>query len=92
MDAPKPNGQDWTIREQIIREEAVGISLQFELTEDGPILRISGDSIPVGTLEIGFTKDGLYGYGEVGVVCDRQPTWIRAPASPGPYGPRLQRG
>ena len=77
--ALKPNGKQWTIREQIIEDLVSGLTLQFEtdLENSAPFrLRIFGN-LPYGNREILFDVDG----GEAaagtypGGTC--RPSWLR---------------
>ncbi len=73
----KPEAGNWTVLEQVIRDEMTGLSIQFEVMPDGePRLRLFGPSLPHGNREICFD---LHGY-EAGAgtatagVC--RPAWI----------------
>ena len=68
MEALKPNGRTWTIREQIVRDPVSGLTLQFDVCADGSMrLRIFGDTLPHGNREIGFGPDGNREWSAVGV-------------------------
>ena len=78
--ALKPNGSAMTIREQIIKDDASGLTLQFAVvaSEDAPYrLRIFGDALPFGNREILFDRTGAEaGAGTSGSgACS--PSWLR---------------
>ena len=78
MDAVKPGGYDWTVKEQIIEDPSSGITLQFEVTPDGRrILRILGDAMPHGNQEIVFDVDGVRCWTRVAVRDKPRATWLR---------------
>lgn len=64
--AVKENAKMCVIREQIISDEASGLTFQFEVkkgiydgqTVNETVLRIFGDSLPYGNREIIFDPDG----------------------------------
>jgi len=81
-DARKPGGKDLRIKEQIVREHTLGVTLQFDVTDDGcPRVRILAKGLPVGCLEIGFNQDGLYRWTQVFVESGPDATWIRGAVS-----------
>lgn len=54
----RPNGKDWTIKEQIIEDIVTGITLQFEVAPDGaPSLRLYGD-FEFGNRDMSFSLEG----------------------------------
>lgn len=59
--AIKDDAQHWAIKEQIVEDEATGLTFQFEVVsddEDAPFrLRIYGD-LPFGNREIMFDRNG----------------------------------
>lgn len=78
MDALKPNGQDWTIREQIVRDANSGIVLQFEVAADGRrILRIRGEALPFGNQEITFGVDGELRSNRIATRAPSRVGWIK---------------
>jgi hypothetical protein len=57
--ALKPDGNLWTIREQIIEDPATGLAFQFEVMPDGSHrFRIFGD-LPFGNREFIFDDTGV---------------------------------
>jgi hypothetical protein len=55
----KPDGKLCTIREQIIEDQATGLTLQFEATPSGEIrLRIFGDILRFGNRDFAFDTHG----------------------------------
>lgn len=72
----KPNAQEWTVQEQIVEDEASGLTLQFEVNPDGtPRLRIYGPALPFGNREIVFDSDGIEaGAGTFAGLC--RPSWM----------------
>ncbi len=77
MGAVKPNGEEWTIKEQIVRDEVTGLTLQFELRPSGrPRLIITGDAVPFGNREIGFSHDGVECDGGTHVSECPNPGWV----------------
>ncbi len=77
--ALKPDGQPWTIREQIVRDRATGLTLQFETVSDDlqePYrLRIFGD-LPLGNREILFGRDGQRSGSGTALAGSCRPTWL----------------
>lgn len=72
----KPNAKDWTVKEQIIKDDASGLTIQFEVLPDGePRLRIYGKALPYGNREIMFHQDGTEaGAGTATGLC--RPVWF----------------
>ena len=62
----KPDGKKCVIREQIIQDDATGLTFQFEVkpgicdgkTVEETVLRVYGESLPFGNREIVFSPDG----------------------------------
>jgi hypothetical protein len=55
----KLDGKPWTIREQILDDLVIGLTIQFEVTPSGePRLRLFGKSLPNGNREIMFNARG----------------------------------
>jgi hypothetical protein len=72
----RPNGKMWSIREQIIEDPASGLTLQFEIREDGrPQLLIFGESLPFGNREILFDHQGIETAGGSFAGTSR-PAWV----------------
>jgi hypothetical protein len=58
----KPGGTMCRIREQILRDDASGLTFQFEVDPQGRTLfRIFGDAMPGGNWEVGF-EDGIVSF------------------------------
>ena len=75
--ASKPNGHLCQIKEQIIEDEASGLTLQFERSDDGTCrLRIYGD-LPFGNREIYFDAEGEEGGAGTALVGLCRPSWLR---------------
>ena len=77
--AIKPNGINWTIKEQIIEDPVSGLTFQFETDpeNDAPYrLRIFGN-LPYGNREILFDVNG--GEAAAGTYPNGtcRPTWLR---------------
>lgn len=75
--ASKPNGEICSIREQIIKDEASGLTLQFTRCDDGTSrLRIYGN-LPLGNREIYFDVNGDEGGAGTALVGLCRPSWLR---------------
>ena len=75
--ALKPSGGNCKIREQIIEDPVSGLTLQFELRDDGSTqLRIVGN-IPFGNRDFVFDDTGAEVGAGVSVAGTCRPTWIR---------------
>ena len=72
----KPDAQNWTVLEQVIRDEMTGLSIQFEVMPDGePWLRLFGKRMPHGNREVCFSLDGHpAGFGTATQLC--RPAWM----------------
>lgn len=78
MDALKPGGRDWTVKEQILRDALSGLTLQFEVAADGRrILRILGDALPSGNQEITFSAEGAFRSSRVAMRGPSRAGWIK---------------
>ena len=53
-----PLDHNWTVREQVVEDPTSGLTFHFELSPDGPILRVTGDALPLGNREIHFDASG----------------------------------
>ena len=74
----KPNAQMCSIREQILRDPASGLTFQFELDEKGRTrFRVFGEAIPAGSWEVGFENGRLSFTGTQLATC--KPTWLTNP-------------
>jgi hypothetical protein len=76
--ALKPNAQTCAIKEQILEDPVTGLTLQFELRDDGTTkLRIYGRDLPFGNREIIFDAEGKEEGAGVftGELC--RPSWLR---------------
>lgn len=72
----KQQAKNWTIKEQIVTDEASGLTIQFEMLPDGePRLRLFGENLPFGNREIMFHRDGTEaGAGTCTGLC--RPAWV----------------
>lgn len=74
----KPDGKICHIREQIIEDEASGLTLQFINMDTGAsLLRIYGD-LPLGNREIYFDKFGDEGGAGTALAKLCRPSWLHA--------------
>ncbi len=74
--AVKPDAKAWTILEQIIEDRASGLTLQFEVVDDGTCrLRVFGKYLPFGNREVVFDREGIDAGGGTCLVA-RRPTWL----------------
>ncbi|HEX9751337.1 MAG TPA: hypothetical protein VGB22_08660 [candidate division Zixibacteria bacterium] len=54
----KQHAKRWSVKEQIINDDATGLSFQFEVASDGkPRLMVYGE-LPFGNRELLFDEDG----------------------------------
>ncbi|MGQ0654059.1 MAG: hypothetical protein ACT4P4_17645 [Betaproteobacteria bacterium] len=74
----KPNGALCQVREQIIEDEASGLTLQFECQHGGTRLIISGTALPFGNREIVFDREGCEAGSGTVVGELRRPSWLKA--------------
>ena len=73
----KPNGSVCHLREQIIVDEASGLTLQFECIDGRTRLLIAGESLPFGNRELLFDRDG-HEAGAGTLIGDfRRPSWLK---------------
>ena len=80
----KMNSRAWTVREQILRDPATGLTITFAIDDLGrPRLRLHGDCLPFGNREIGFGTDGLEAFAGTSAAPCPTPSWIRGPLEPG---------
>ena len=51
----------FSIKEQVIKDLAIGLTIEFKAREDGEFrLCLSGSILPLGNREIHFDRDGQY--------------------------------
>lgn len=68
--------KEWTVKEQIIEEPALGMTIQFEVMPDGkPRLRFFGENMPYGNREIVFDGCGVEAGGGTFTAGLCKPTW-----------------
>lgn len=78
--ATKPNGKDWTVKEQIIEDLASGLTIQFAVSDDpaAPMrLRIHGDALPAGNREIIFDCNGEEAGSGTAMAGACRPSWLQ---------------
>jgi hypothetical protein len=77
--AVKPNGRLLAIREQIVYDRASGLTLQFELREDGVgAMRVFGP-LPHGDLEMVFDHSGaVRSLAPVPAEASSRPSWLKS--------------
>jgi hypothetical protein len=73
----KPNGSLCQVREQIIEDEASGLTLQFECLEGRMRLLIAGKLLPFGNREIHFDHEGCEAGAGTLVGEFRRPSWLK---------------
>ncbi len=74
----KPSGEQWTVREQIVHDEATGLTFQFEMTPGGwPRLSVCGPGLRSGSREIAFDERGVGISTGPAIGPMRRPTWLR---------------
>ena len=73
----KPNGAKCTIREQIVEDNASGLTLLFECENGRARLVIAGKSLPFGNREIHFDSDGREAGAGTLVGNFRRPSWLK---------------
>jgi hypothetical protein len=74
----KQDARDWTIKEQIVEDEASGLTIQFEVVPDSTAryrLRIFGD-LPFGNREILFDAGGKEAGSGTALAGLCKPTWL----------------
>ena len=72
----KPNGNVCKVREQIVKDDASGLILQFECADGGMRLVIAGESLPFGNREIIFDAEGCEAAAGTLVGEFRRPSWL----------------
>lgn len=76
--AAKPDGKEWTIREQIIEDRVTGLTFQFEVLPNGePRFRIFGKDLPFGNREIIFDEDGIEAGSGTATAGLCRPAWMQ---------------
>jgi hypothetical protein len=76
--ALKPDGCVCPIREQIIDDPVTGLTIQFEVVDDGSArVRLVGDALPFGNREFAFDADGREVGAGVSVAGACRPSWLR---------------
>lgn len=75
--ALKPNGNNCSIREQIIEDVASGLILQFECTDGRARLVIAGRELPFGNREIHFDREGREAGAGTLLGEFRRPSWLK---------------
>ena len=73
----KPYGSICQVREQIIEDEASGLTLQFECLDGGMRLLIASKSLPFGNREIHFDREGCEAGAGTLVGEFRRPSWLK---------------
>jgi len=76
----KPNGSNWIVKEQIVKDLASGLTFQFEVVPESTAryrLRIYGDDVPFGNREIIFDVHGEEAGSGVALTGLCQATWLR---------------
>ena len=76
--AVKPDGQQWTVQEQIVEDPASGLTFQFEVIQGSTAryrLRVFGD-IRFGNREILFDNEGKEAGAGTAVSGFCRPTWL----------------
>jgi hypothetical protein len=73
----KPNGASCSIREQIVEDQASGLTLLFECDEGRTRLVIAGKSLPFGNREILFDQEGREAGAGTLVGNFRRPSWLK---------------
>jgi hypothetical protein len=74
----KPDGEPWTVREQIVRDKVTGLTFVFETAPgaNAPYrLEIHGDCLPLGNRALFFTKEGEYDGGGTATTDTCRPTY-----------------
>ena len=77
----RPNAKDWTIKECIIEDPVMGLSLQFEVLNGKPCLRIfkmpdAEEVLEFGNRDMSFAKDGKNLVGAGTSMCGlNKPGW-----------------
>ena len=73
----KPNGDKCAILEQIIDDQASGLTLLFECENGRARLVIAGKSLPLGNREILFDQEGREAGAGTAVGNFRRPSWLK---------------
>lgn len=72
----KPSGKMCQIREQILRDDVTGLTLQFEVDGSGCTrLTIYGEALEFGNRELGF-EDGKFSFAGTFVGAKCKPAWM----------------
>lgn len=76
----KPQGQDWTVKEQILEDPVSGLTFQFAVVDtglDGGVfrLRVFGD-LPFGNREFIFNREGQEAGAGTAVASHLAPSWL----------------
>lgn len=81
----KPDSKPWTVREQIVRDQLSGLTIQFEIdpTDGTPRLMVFGDALRFGPTEIRFNADGVANGGGGVWLRRKEPTWATPAVSVG---------
>ena len=75
--AIRPDGQDWTIKEQIIEDPVTGLTFQFERLPSGRMmLHLFGKSLQFGNRHFVFAEDGTEAGSGVYVAGLCKPGWL----------------
>ena len=75
--ATKPNGGVCQIREQIIEDEVSGLTIQFELRDNGTTKMTIYGNLPYGNREFIFDSNGEEGAAGVALSGSCRPSWLR---------------
>jgi hypothetical protein len=73
----KPKGALCQVREQIIEDQASGLTLQFECDDGRLRLLIAGDHLRIGNREILFDQEGREAGAGTLVGEFRRPSWLK---------------
>jgi hypothetical protein len=73
----KPNGATCSIREQIVEDQASGLTLLFECENGHARLVIAGKALPFGNREIHFDHEGREAGAGTLVGNFRRPSWLK---------------
>lgn len=79
----KNNAQDWTIKEQILRDPVSQLTFQFEVMPDGDRrLRLFGPSLPHDNRELIFNNAGIMTGAGTHTTTRCKPTWLERLGDP----------
>ena len=73
----KPNGNVCKVREQIVKDDASGLILQFECDKGRTRLLIAGAALELGNREIIFDSEGREAGAGTLVGEFRRPSWLK---------------